>query len=89
MAPRWQDPFYRGVNTRWADPASGQLFEVQFHTPRSLEAKEFTHTAYEMRTDPGVSTDEKLRLAAREREINAAVPVPPGALDIAPYRRGR
>jgi hypothetical protein len=89
LAPRWQDPTYRGVNSRWADPVSGQLFEVQFHTQASLDAKELTHQAYEMRTDPRLPDDEKLRLRAREREINAAVPVPPGALEIAPYPRGR
>jgi hypothetical protein len=86
-APRWGDELYRGVNSRWADPA-GQVFEVQFHTPASLAAKERTHEAYEQRLDPRVPDAEKQRLAALEGEINAAVPVPPGALEISPYEKG-
>ena len=38
---------YKGINTRWREPNSGVIFEVQFHTQASLEAKELTHGAYE------------------------------------------
>jgi hypothetical protein len=36
----WKDPStpYRGVNSTWRTP-SGQLFEVQFHTPESYMVK--------------------------------------------------
>ncbi|MFL6074097.1 MAG: hypothetical protein ACJ73S_11940 [Mycobacteriales bacterium] len=70
------------------DPPTGQLFEVQFHTPASLEAKERTHAAYEQRLDPRVPDAEKQRLSMLEREINASVPIPPAALEISPYEKG-
>jgi hypothetical protein len=43
----WSGEQYKGINSRWRVPANGQLFEVQFHTEASLEAKETTHPAYE------------------------------------------
>ncbi len=45
--PSWNDGDYRGVNSRWRDTDSGILFEVQFHTPESWEAKQKTHDIYE------------------------------------------
>ena len=38
---------YKGINSQWIDPESGQRFEVQFHTRISFEAKQLTHDAYE------------------------------------------
>lgn len=39
---------YKGVNTLFRDKASGQVFELQFHTPQSLEVKEHgMHKLYE------------------------------------------
>ena len=32
----WDNDEYKGINSRWRDPASGQLFEVQFHTSHEL-----------------------------------------------------
>ena len=43
----WIDDQYKGINSRWREPESGVIFEVQFHTQASLEAKELTHKAYE------------------------------------------
>ena len=43
----WDGEQYKGINSRWREPESGQLFEVQFHTQASLDAKEVTHSAYE------------------------------------------
>ncbi len=45
--PSWDDPDYKGVNSRWQDPGSKVRFEVQFHTPESWEAKQETHDTYE------------------------------------------
>ncbi|KAN0101288.1 hypothetical protein V8E55_001272 [Tylopilus felleus] len=45
----WTDDQYKGINTRWREPSTGLLFEVQFHTQASLEARESTHKAYESR----------------------------------------
>ena len=43
----WSDDQYKGINSQWIDPDSGQRFEVQFHTRISFEAKQLTHDAYE------------------------------------------
>ncbi len=43
----WADEQYKGINSQWRRPETGLRFEVQFHTPESLEAKELTHEAYE------------------------------------------
>ena len=37
---------YKGINSQWVEPDSGQRFEVQFHTCISFEAKQLTHRAY-------------------------------------------
>jgi hypothetical protein len=38
----WEQAEYKGTNSRWIVPRSGQIFEVQFHTQASLDAKEET-----------------------------------------------
>lgn len=43
----WQQHQYKGINSRWREPESGLLFEVQFHTQARFDAKELTHQAYE------------------------------------------
>ena len=43
----WTDDQYKGINSQWRRPETGLRFEMQFHTPESLEAKELTHKAYE------------------------------------------
>jgi hypothetical protein len=45
----WDDDQYKGINARWQEPESGVIFEVQFHTQASLEAKELTHKASDLR----------------------------------------
>jgi hypothetical protein len=81
----WAHDEYKGINSRWQVPGSGQLFEVQFHTEASLAAKEETHDAYkQLRTLPP-DDGEVSRLRAYQREVTAKVPVPPGALDIPDY----
>jgi hypothetical protein len=81
----WERDEYKGINSRWRVPGSGQLFEVQFHTEASLAAKEETHDAYkQLRTLPEDDA-EVSRLNAYQREVTAKVPIPPGALDIPDY----
>ena len=47
---------YKGINSQWIEPDSGQRFEVQFHTRISFEAKQLTHPAYErLRTRSPIS----------------------------------
>jgi hypothetical protein len=85
--PSWDDAEYKGVNSRWSDPESGQLFEVQFHTPESWEAKQKTHDAYEKLAAPTTPPEEIVRLEDYQREVTSSVPVPPGALEIPYYRK--
>jgi hypothetical protein len=78
----WTSEQYKGINSWWREGNSGQLFEVQFHTQASLDAKQETHAAYErLRTLPA-DTEEVRDLRAYQREVNAKVRIPPGAPDI-------
>jgi hypothetical protein len=70
---------------RWRVPESGQLFEVQFHTQASLDAKEETHGAYEQIRSLPDNDAEVSRLHAYQREVTAKVPTPPGAPGIPDY----
>jgi len=81
----WDGDQYKGINSRWRVSENDQLFEVQFHTRASFEAKQQTHAAYEqLRTLPEDHEDIH-RLRDYQREITAKVPVPPSALDIPNY----
>ena len=39
----WSGDQYKGLNSQWTEPGTGQRFEVQFHTRISFEAKQLTH----------------------------------------------
>jgi hypothetical protein len=81
----WTAEQYKGINSRWREPESGQLFEVQFHTQPSLDGKEETHWAYE-KLRVGVPTPaEQRELEDFQKQITAGIPVPPGATDIPDY----
>jgi hypothetical protein len=83
----WTDDQYKGINSTWVEPDTGQRFEVQFHTHISFEAKQLTHTAYErIRSKQGDALEE-LVLEAFQKKVTADVPVPPGAADIPDYRK--
>lgn len=81
----WDSPEYKGVNSRWRVPDSGQLFEVQFHTEASFSAKQETHSAYERVRDPDTPHSEIPKLREYQRSVSARIPVPPGAADIPGY----
>jgi hypothetical protein len=67
---------YKGVNTRWVTP-DGSRFELQFHTPESLDAKESrTHRAYERLRSVSLSRTEEEDLRAYQHYVTAAVPSP-------------
>ena len=83
----WENQEYKGVNSRWLDQASGQLFEVQFHTEQSWAAKQQTHQAYEGIAAATTSVSERERLRVYQRKVSSSVPIPPGALDIPNYRK--
>jgi hypothetical protein len=82
----WTSEQYRGINGRWREPQSGQLFEVQFHTPASFEAKQLTHEAYERLRNPATSDDERGELNAFQSLVCDKIRVPPGTDEIADYR---
>jgi hypothetical protein len=84
--PSWSGAEYKGINSQWRDVDSGQLFEVQFHTPASWYAKQHTHDSYEKIENPATRPEERARLRAYQREVAASVAIPPGALEFVPYR---
>jgi len=84
----WSDDQYKGINSRWIEPETGQRFEVQFHTRISFEAKQITHGAYErLRSRQSDKPDkfEQMVLEAFQKKVTAEVPVPPGADGIPDY----
>jgi hypothetical protein len=82
----WPEGEYKGVNSRWREPGSGQIFEVQFHTKASFEAKQETHWAYEQLRTGSATDSERDELRAYQRQVSAAIPVPPGVSEIDSYR---
>jgi len=81
----WSGEEYKGINSQWIEPESGQRFEVQFHTRISFEAKQLTHDAYEILRTKKANKFEEHVLDAFQKKISADVPVPPGAVDIPDY----
>ena len=81
----WAGEQYKGINSQWIDPDSGQRFEVQFHTRTSFEAKQLTHNAYELLRAKKADAFEELVLEAFQRKVTTEVPVPPGAADTPDY----
>jgi hypothetical protein len=81
----WVQAEYKGINSRWQVPESGQIFEVQFHTQTSLNAKEETHWAYERLRSFPENEVEVRELHAYQREVTSKVPIPLGALEIPDY----
>lgn len=81
----WPAAEYKGINTRWRVPESRQIFEVQFHTDASFEAKQFTHGAYEKIRDPATPRDERDKFQEFQRQVSADIPVPRDVSDIRDY----
>ncbi|WP_393097040.1 hypothetical protein [Streptomyces sp. LN325] len=78
----WEGSGYKGINSTWRDPSTGQVFEVQFHTPESFAAKMDTHVLYEKGRLPGISSDEFAAIQAEQNELFDRVPVPHGVESI-------
>jgi hypothetical protein len=84
----WSSDHYKGINSQWIEPGTGQRFEVQFHTHISFEAKQLTHGAYErLRAEPKPDKFEQLVLDAFQGKVTSEVPIPPDATDICDYTR--
>ena len=78
----WTAEQYKGINSWWRVPENRQLFEVQFHTQASFEAKQQTHAAYERLRALPPDHEEVHELRAYQREVSAKIPTPPGAPEI-------
>jgi hypothetical protein len=86
----WGSDEYKGINSRWLDAASGRLFEIQFHTEESWEAKQKTHRAYEKIRDTRTPPSEVQSLHEFQKRISQTVEIPPSALEIPDYwKEGR
>ncbi|GHF67991.1 hypothetical protein GCM10010218_56900 [Streptomyces mashuensis] len=90
---RWKNTWgskhgYKGINSVWRAPRSGQPFEIQFHTAASKHAQQVTHKLYEEQRLPGTSPARKKELQRKQDAVFAAVPVPAGAARLtAPARQ--
>ena len=78
----WDSAGYKGMDSTWRDPVSGQVFEVQFHTPESFTAKMDGHVLYEKERLPGISHDDLAAIRAEQSDLFGKVPVPHGAGDL-------
>jgi hypothetical protein len=87
--PSWDSDEYKGVNSQWREPSTGVRFEVQFHTQESWQAKQQTHEAYKKIKDPRTLIDEVEHLRTYQRQVSAEVLIPPGALEIQPFKKER
>jgi hypothetical protein len=83
----WDSPEYKGVNSRWRDPAHDLAFEVRFHTAASWDVWQRGRQTYEQITDPVTSPSERMRLRAMHAKMSAAVPAPPGCAAIPDFRK--
>ena len=81
----WSDDEYKGINSQWIEPATGQRFDLQFHTRISFEAKQITHSSYERLRSHQADAFEEMVLHAFQRKVATVVPIPPGAADIPNY----
>ena len=81
----WTDSQYKGINSQWRSPETGSRFEMQFHTPESLEAKELTHQAYERIRGSDTTLAERQEARAFQRRVNALLSPPPGTDQIKDY----
>jgi hypothetical protein len=77
----WDSLDYKGINTRWRT-TEDQVFEVQFHTPESFEAKQLTHAAYERLRNPLTDKREMGELRQFQRQVSEQIPVPDMVNDI-------
>jgi hypothetical protein len=82
----WTDNQYKGINSQWRRLETGSRFEMQFHTPESLEAKELTHQAYERIRGSDATLAERREAREFQRRVNALLPTPPGTDRVKDYR---
>lgn len=66
---------YKGINTLVEDN-TGYVFELQFHTPESLEIKEVNHKLYEEQRLDSTPMERKIELDKEMRKNADSVPIP-------------
>jgi hypothetical protein len=81
----WTGDQYKGINSQWRVPETSSRFEMQFHTPESLEAKELTHKAYERIREADAAPAERREARAFQRQVNALLATPLGTDRIKDY----
>jgi hypothetical protein len=81
----WTSDAWKGISTAWQEPATGQLFEVQFHTPQSRAARELTYPGYRQLRDPGTPDGSRAAIMALARQVYAGEP----AIQAPPAERER
>lgn len=80
----WFSGRYRGINSSWLDPATGAVFELQFHTPASWRITRQTHPMYEEFRLPQTPPERKAELSARIADAYREAPVPAGVESLTP-----
>lgn len=80
----WSNEEYKGVNASWWMTELGFIFEVQFHTVESFQAKMLTHPAYERlrvaRVSDGLPGESERRaLRKYQRRVSSLISVPESA----------
>jgi hypothetical protein len=70
----WTSDAWKGISTSWQEPATGRLFEVQFHTPQSLAARELTYPGYQRLRDPATPDGLRAAIMAFNRHVYAGEP---------------
>lgn len=73
---------YRGVNTNIKAP-DGSIWELQFHTAKSLEIKEVNHKLYETQRLDKTPAAKRAELGRQMAENAASIPSPAGIEKIA------
>jgi len=81
----WGEEQYKGINSRW-QTSTGQLFEIQFHTRESFEAKQLTHPAYERIRSNLATKEETGELHRFQGLVTRSVNIPPGAAEIPNFK---
>jgi hypothetical protein len=83
----WSSAANRCVFTIWHDPVNDLPFQVQFHTPASLEAQHLARTSAPLINDPRVPPTQAATIRSELAAAWAAVDAPPGNTGIGDYRR--
>lgn len=74
---KYTNAVYRGINTLVRAP-DGYVFELQYHTPQSLEIKEINHKLYEEQRLASTSIARKLVLKKQMRDNARKIEMPIG-----------